>query len=136
MGQNEQVAKVGAKHDQGKPRYSLLEWDFIKQIVYVLEFGAEKYTEEGWKQVPNAKQRYWDAAMRHLTAVKEGKLYDEDSGLPHYAHVAANCMFLSYFELRAAPSKEELELWKDVPPHLKYVAMNSGNGQYGQRCLS
>lgn len=87
----------GAKYDQDKPRYSLLEWDFIKQIVYVLEFGAKKYTEEGWKQVPNAKQRYWDAAMRHLTAIKGGEFYDEDSGLPHYAHVAANCMFLAHF---------------------------------------
>lgn len=84
-----------AKFDQGKPRYSLIEDSFLLELARVMTMGAEKYSEDSWKTVPNGKQRYKDALLRHIYA--EEKI-DKESGLSHMAHVAANAMFLYYLE--------------------------------------
>jgi hypothetical protein len=80
----------GAKDDQGKPMASLLA-DFgpaLLQIAEIATFGARKYTVRGWMSVPDAEQRYLDAAWRHL--LQSGN--DQESGLPHLAHAAWNLL--------------------------------------------
>ena len=83
------------KHDEGKLRYSLLDFTFLKQIVKIREYGVKKYRDpEGWKKVPDAKQRYKEALLRHIFAWAEGEEVDPESGLPHLAHAACNIMFI------------------------------------------
>lgn len=81
------------KHDQGKPRYSLLPWDALGHVVAVLEFGARKYAPGAWRHVPNGKERYWDATVRHLVAYQMGERTDPESGLPTLAHAACSLLF-------------------------------------------
>lgn len=83
-----------AKADKDKPRFSLLEVGHLQEMIEVLEFGAKKYSKDSWKSVPDAKERYFDAAMRHLLAYRQGQETDVDSGLRHLAHAAVNIMFL------------------------------------------
>ncbi len=52
---------------------------------------------DSWKYVPEAERRYTAALMRHFEAYRAGQYIDEESGMPHIAHVACNAMFLSYF---------------------------------------
>jgi len=94
--------QAGAKHDQGKLRWTLLPWDAIEQVVRILEFGVRKYSEGGWMTVPNARRRYLDALIRHAVAYAAGEREDADSKLPTMAHVACNALFLLWFDLRAA----------------------------------
>lgn len=84
-----------AKFDQGKPRYSLIEPGFLLELAKVMTIGAEKYSKDSWKTVPDAKQRYRDALLRHVYAEER---VDKESGLSHLAHAAANIMFLFYLE--------------------------------------
>jgi hypothetical protein len=88
----------GRKFDQDKLDWSLLPWDSVEQVVEVLMFGAKKYGEDNWRDVPNAQRRYWSAAQRHMVAHLKGEACDDESGLPHLAHAACCVLFLLAFE--------------------------------------
>jgi hypothetical protein len=90
--------KEGTKYDVNKIRYSLLPIKEIESVVEVLEYGANKYEVDNWQKVDKARQRYYDALMRHVTAWKKGELKDDESNLSHLAHAACNALFLLWFE--------------------------------------
>ena len=82
------------KDDAGKPRFSLLPLPALRRVIDVLEYGARKYEPHAWQRVPDANVRYFDAAMRHLLAWKDGEQHDSESGLQHLAHAACCVLFL------------------------------------------
>lgn len=93
----------GSKLDQGKNRIGLVLGSFASALWAISEvgtFGANKYTDNGWQEVPNAKQRYEDALLRHWIKIKEGERIDKDSGLLHAAHLGWNALAYLYFELK------------------------------------
>lgn len=105
-------SKVGIKHDCGKIRPALVLGGFSKALTAVSAvgtFGASKYTENGWKLVPDARQRYSDALLRHLLK-GESELYDSESGLLHYAHAAWNALAVLHFIIK----EEELKTGKPI----------------------
>lgn len=100
----------GAKFDGDKPRFDLL-WDGMPNallgVVKVLTFGAKKYSDHSWQNVPDAIRRYSAANLRHQNAIARGETHDlnehgltdeNHSGLPHDFHIACNSLFLA--ELR------------------------------------
>ena len=89
--------EAGMKFDSGKLRWDLLPFKELEDIVKVLTFGANKYKDNNWMFVENAKSRYFAAAMRHLAAYQKGELIDEETGLTHLSHAATNLMFLMFF---------------------------------------
>jgi len=96
----------GAKLDQGKPRIGLVLKDFsraLDAVSWVGTFGAVKYTEHGWLQVPNGQERYLDALLRHLLTHEE---IDRESNLLHAAHAAWNALAVLELALR---EREEAE---------------------------
>lgn len=89
---------MSEKFDQGKLPIGLVDPQFIKDVAEILQFGAEKYAPESWKNVENGENRYYDALQRHLLEYKLGIPNDLDSGKSHLKHAACNIMFLLYFE--------------------------------------
>ena len=87
-----------AKRDAGKPRLSLVPTQIIWDIAAVREFGTAKYHDpDNWKLVE--VERYRDAAFRHfLKYLADPNGEDEESGLPHLAHLACNVAFLCEME--------------------------------------
>ena len=85
----------GRKFDGGKLQYGLLPPKALKDVVEVLTFGAEKYEPDNWKRVPDANRRYFDAAMRHLWAYKEGEQLDPETGVSHLAHATCCILFMN-----------------------------------------
>lgn len=86
------MTDAGIKYDNGKP---LVLRGFLKQfpraieeVARVSEFGANKYTWNGWETVPDAEQRYSEALARHL--LRDGD--DAESERSHAAHAAWNAM--------------------------------------------
>jgi len=81
----------GSKLDAGKIQAGILAsfGNALEAMMKVASFGAEKYTRDGFLEVPNGKQRYHDAAMRHYLAMAREEL-DPESGLPHLWHVLWN----------------------------------------------
>ena len=73
---------AGMKNDRkdGKPRWELLPLPLLEQIVNVYTFGAQKYAENSWQDLPDG-----------------GEITDKESGLPHLAHMAWNALAVLYF---------------------------------------
>ena len=71
-----------------------MPWSAAGVVVDVLGFGARKYAPDNWRTVPDARGRYFDAALRHLIAWQQGEQIDPESGLPHLAHAACCVLFL------------------------------------------
>lgn len=81
----------------------------LAKVREILEHGAEKYERESWKKVPDAKQRYFAAFMRH-SFCDEGKALpkhhiDADSGFPSVWHALTNVIFLLWFEIQEEKNK-------------------------------
>ena len=85
---------AGEKFDEGKDRWDLLDFSALRDVVQVLTFGAKAHGDNNWKKVPNAKERYFAALMRHVTAWRTGELTDSETGKSHMAHIICNAMFL------------------------------------------
>jgi hypothetical protein len=72
-------------------------------VARVSTIGAKKYSPGGWRTVPDGRQRYMDAAMRHLLALGRGEETDVDTGCLHLAQAAWN--LLASLELELQESK-------------------------------
>ena len=94
----EQVRQGGMKFDSDKPRHSLLPKGAVNSVIEVLEFGAKKYSANNWQEVENAKERYYNAAMRHIDLWWNGEKLDSETNIHHLAHAATNLFFLMWFD--------------------------------------
>lgn len=93
----------GVKDDSGKVRMDLVIKYFpgaLREVAKVSAFGAEKYCEGGWRTVPDGRDRYLAAMMRHLL---QSSPVDNETGLLHLSHVAWNA--LAILELKLEEEK-------------------------------
>ncbi|WP_131669530.1 dATP/dGTP diphosphohydrolase domain-containing protein [Psychrobacter pygoscelis] len=99
----------GQKQDAGKPQLSLLPYAPLCAVAEVLAYGCEKYSKDNWQHVPEGRQRYIDALLRHAHAYAyayaDGETHDDESGLHHLAHAACNALFVIWFDTRGARCK-------------------------------
>lgn len=85
----------GSKLDHGKVRPALVLGGFARALLEVSKvgtYGATKYTDNGWQEVPNGVNRYDDANLRHWLTEKAGQPCDQDTELLHAAHTAWNAL--------------------------------------------
>lgn len=95
--------ELGAKYDEGKTNWTVLLHGLAKPlaaVAAVLNYGMQKYAADSWQEVPDAHARYEQAFYRHIMARASGETYDDESGLPHLAHIVCNGLFLIWFEMR------------------------------------
>lgn len=84
------------RYNEGKPQWSMVDFEALILLVRVLEFGAQKYDRDNWKKgLPNDKTL--ESLARHLFALMAGETHDKESGLPHIGHIMCNAMFYSHF---------------------------------------
>lgn len=87
------------KKDIGKLEWDLLPIETIEEIIKVLMYGNTIYPKNSWKIITNFNNRYYNAAMRHLSKWKKNYKKDSESNLSHLAHAATNIIFLLWREL-------------------------------------
>jgi len=84
----------------------------LESTVRVLEFGAKKYDKGNW-----AKGMPWsvcfNSAMSHLTKILVGETTDEESGLPHSAHLMCNLVFLLGYRSRYPEGDDRLPEFRE-----------------------
>lgn len=86
------------RFNAGKLQWSLVDFEALKPMVEVLEFGAEKYSPDNWKKgLPYKK--LCDSLLRHVFEFMAGDDYDPESQKPLVGHILCNAMFLSYMFL-------------------------------------
>lgn len=60
----------------------------------VMELGAGKYGPYNWREEPIRLSFYLEAILRHTLAKLDGENLDSESGMPHEAHVLADCSII------------------------------------------
>lgn len=83
-----------AKADTGKLELDLVPVQIVRDIAQVRMYGTAKYHDpENWRKVE--LRRYINALLRHTLAFIENQdSVDEESGIPHYKHMACNMAFI------------------------------------------
>lgn len=100
----------GSKLDAGKPRPGLVLGGFARSLAAVVDvgtYGATKYTDNGWMEVPGGIARYTDAMHRHLLKEATGEWADPDTGIAHAAHAAWNALARLDLMLRQRDGQEK-----------------------------
>jgi hypothetical protein len=99
------LTKEGVKYDAGKARWSLLPFDAVEAIVWILNYGAKKYTDRNW-ELGMDWDRVFDACQRHMTDwwqrrdKGKGPGKDADTGYSDLWHAGCCILFLIAYEMR------------------------------------
>ena len=91
----EKSTEKAMRFNENKPKWSLVDFDSLEDMVKVLEFGAKKYSADNWKNGLNTDEVV-ESLLRHIFKYLSGEDLDEESRLPHTGHILCNAMFLSY----------------------------------------
>ncbi len=90
----------GTKHDTDKPRWDLLPYGALEEVVKVYTFGANKYDDWNWSKGIQYS-RLMAALMRHLFKWWwKRESIDEETKCHHLASVVFNALGLLHFELQ------------------------------------
>lgn len=92
------TAAESKKFDTDKPRWDLLPFKVLEPVVRVLTFGAKKYGDNNWQDLPAFESRYTAAFLRHFAAWQNGEKIDQESEQAHIAHAICNLIFLLWKE--------------------------------------
>jgi hypothetical protein len=90
--QPEPTKEIGIKYDTEKPDWSLMPLESLNSVIRVMMFGAKKYNRDNWKKVCPA-ERYFSAALRHLTSHQSGDIFDSETGETHLSHALCSLLF-------------------------------------------
>ena len=102
MEENKQQA---LRYNEGKLKWSLVDWKSLEPMVRVLEMGAQKYAPYNWaKGMPVTEVS--ESLLRHMFAYLDGELDDKESKIQHLGHVMCNCMFLIHI-MREKPEFDD-----------------------------
>lgn len=99
-GINYEVTNSFMKFDDKKPRMQLVPPSLGIACAEALTYGAKKYKVNNWRNATDI-ECYISALTRHLDAWRSGEDNDEESGLSHLCHMAANLAFI--IELEGLP---------------------------------
>lgn len=105
------MTTLGLRNNAGKPRWDLLPYNAVAKVVDVLTFGASKYAPRNWEKGLSFADTF-ASLQRHAIKWYNGEENDDETGIPHMAHVATNALFLVYFGLTGKgkddrPGKEQ-----------------------------
>ena len=92
------------KSDTDKVRWRFLPLSVIRDVAFVLDFGAKKYGEDNWKRCDDW-DRYYDALMRHIDDWRSGTTEDPDTGKHPLIHAICCLIFLAWKETRSNDEK-------------------------------
>lgn len=76
-----------------KPRWDLMPFDALDEVVRVMAYGAAKYKPRDW-EAGALFSLYFAACCRHMFAWWAGEDKDPESGLSHLAHAACCILML------------------------------------------
>ena len=87
--------EMADRFNEGKLKWSLVDFPSLEPLVKVLESGAKKYSAHNWKKGLDNNE-VMESLLRHSFAILNGEIKDSESGESHIGHIMANAMFLSY----------------------------------------
>jgi hypothetical protein len=102
LGEHDRLEFSGVKYDDDKPMMDLIPPHMELEVARVLTVGAKKYSPDNWRHVPDMRRRYIAAAKRHINALQQDIMCDDETGLHHAAHAVCCLMFLGEVDLEVS----------------------------------
>jgi len=105
----------GNRYNDGKLKWSLVDYKALEPMVKVLDYGTLKYAPHNWKKGLLVTE-VCESMLRHIHAFLDCENNDPESGLPHIGHIQCNAMFLGAMvkrpdmDDRVDPKQFELKL--------------------------
>lgn len=103
--------------DAGKPDLSLVPADWSLAIVAPFQAGIDKgYARDNWKQSLNTEdhdafvRKRLNSLERHTLALKDGEMYDAETGVHHGILAAWNGQVISWYD-RSDERKMGIGAW-------------------------
>lgn len=90
------MTKKALRFNEGKPDWTLLDFDSLLPMVEGMTYGATKYDRENWKLPCDDPRQHLKSAMRHLIAIIQGEEIDPESSVRHSGLVGCNMMMYNY----------------------------------------
>ncbi|QRQ99764.1 dATP/dGTP diphosphohydrolase domain-containing protein [Dyadobacter sandarakinus] len=91
----EKPENQGIRLNSDKPQWSLVDFASLEDMVKVLQYGAGRYGKENWRKGFPTTQ-ICESLLRHTFAYLSGEDNDQETGLPHFAHIQCNALFLAH----------------------------------------
>lgn len=85
----------GLRYNNGKTKWSLMDFDTLEGALKVFEFGTEKYGVDNWKKGLKTTE-ICESLMRHLVSYLNCDDIDKETNLPHVDHILCNAIMLAY----------------------------------------
>lgn len=82
----------GPKEKEGKIHWKYFPFEECEEVVKAFEYGVKKYGRPFTYRKGIDPLDLMEAAMRHLIEIQKGNILDSESGLNHFAHVAASAL--------------------------------------------
>lgn len=95
---DDHAAPQGKRFNADKMRPSLISPFALWMLGKVLQFGAKKYAPHNWTKGLSWEETC-DSLQRHYLKFLMGEELDEESQLPHVAHLFCNTMFLVHMHV-------------------------------------
>lgn len=108
------------RYDSGKPRYDLIPPEGIEALAQVYTAGAVKYAPRNWEK-GMTYTRCFASLMRHAWAWMRGQDNDQETGLPHMAHVAWNALAIVTYQQRGFVHLDDRPNIPSDTPHVVAV---------------
>lgn len=103
------------RYNNGKLKWSLVDFKSIEPMVKVLMYGACKYEPFNWKKEMPLED-ILDSLQRHVVSLMSGEYLDSESGLPHIGHIICNAMFYEYhYNKQKLNELQEIDLQSAKP---------------------
>lgn len=83
------------RYNELKPKWSQIHYKSLEPMIRVLEAGERKYNKKNW-MIGLDLVEIQESIQRHLAAVMDGELYDEETGELHMGSIMSNGMFWVY----------------------------------------
>ncbi len=103
---------TGSRRDtrEGKGRFDLIPWDFLRELALLYEAGSVKYGDRNWEK-GQPLSRYYDSAQRHLNNFMAG-----DESEPHLIQAIWNIIGIWWTQRQALKRVLPFSLL-DIGPH-------------------
>ncbi len=106
---------TGGQKGSKLAQFGALDPDALIKVAEVAGFGATKYERLNYLRGFNWSLAY-DALQRHIHEFWSGREIDEESGLPHTAHAAWQCLCLLSFSLHELGNDDRICAGKHLLP--------------------
>lgn len=87
--------KQAMRFNEGKPQWSLIDFDCFEPLVRVMEYGMNKYKRSNWK-IGRSINQQCECLLRHCFELMSGKDYDHESQQLIIGHIQANAMMIAH----------------------------------------